>query len=163
MITREEAIERALDYLTGGLRQRVKAFEGWPGEAEQHDSAGVPRPLRFPDYLRNPDAPKQTEPDAPCDEPTIGMRQRVWRVHVPGDGRHVGADHFIIVELSRAVWSGQCIGASKCSRAELRQLAEPAGPAPQVILRVVPVAHQHLARSRHFACRTFLRSQQQAP
>ncbi len=59
MITREEAIERALDYLTGGLRQQLKAFEGWPGEAERHEFAGVPRPLQIPDSLRNPNAPKQ--------------------------------------------------------------------------------------------------------
>jgi hypothetical protein len=96
MITREEAVEWALDYLTGGLRQRLRAFEGWPGEAERHEFARVPRPLQIPDSLRNPNAPKQAEPDAPDD--LIGMPQRVWRVHVPGDGRYVGADHFVIVD-----------------------------------------------------------------
>jgi len=101
MITREEAIERALDYLTGGLRQLLRAFEGWPGEPERYEVDGVPRPLQIPDALRNPDAPKQAEADTPDDKPScevLGMPRRVWRVHVPGDGRHVGADHFVIVD-----------------------------------------------------------------
>lgn len=98
MITREQAIEQALDYLTGGLRQRLQAFEGWPGDAERHEFAGVPRPLEIPEYLRNPDAPKRAEADATNDGRVIEMSPRVWRVHVPGDGRRVGADHFIIID-----------------------------------------------------------------
>ena len=99
MITREEAIERALNYLTGDLRQRLRAFEGWPGEAERYEFAGVPRPQQIPDSLRNAAAPKRPEADegeAHCE--VEGIPQRVWRVHVPGDGGHVGADHFVIVD-----------------------------------------------------------------
>jgi hypothetical protein len=98
MITREEAIERALDYLTGDLRQQLRAFEGWPGEAERHEFAGVPRALQIPESLRNPDAPKRPEPDAADDGREMETPRRVWRVHVPGDGRHLGSDHFVIVD-----------------------------------------------------------------
>jgi hypothetical protein len=75
MITREEAVERAVAYLGRRYIGQLEALEGWPGEVEPYDAG--------------------TE----CDESSIeGWPRRVWRVHIPDDSPHVGADRFLILD-----------------------------------------------------------------
>ena len=89
MITREQAIEAAVEYLTGGLRRRLKAFEGWPGETGRNGSGELSNPMEIPDFLPKPDARA----------PEIkGMPRQVWHVRVPDNDGHVGADRFIIID-----------------------------------------------------------------
>ena len=83
MITREQAIDAAIDYLTGGLRRRLEAFEGWPGGVDQHRPV-IRRPVAAPDHEPHPAVEASTRP--------------VWRVLVRGDVGHVGSDHYVIVD-----------------------------------------------------------------
>lgn len=97
VVTKEQALQIALDHLTDGLRHRLEAFEGWPGEADQQ------RPLlrHLPVALRNPDAPNMFERRAADDESHHAVEtspSRVWRVLVRSYGGHVGSDHYVIVD-----------------------------------------------------------------
>ena len=105
MITREQAIAATVDYLTGGLRRRLEASEGWPGEAGCE--AGEPGPPRLHSVPTDtPDvaevrASDDDSPDSPSTEAPTGIQgfpRRVWSVRVPDDGGHVGSSLYVIVD-----------------------------------------------------------------
>lgn len=85
MITREQAIQAAINYLIRRLHQRLEAREGWP--------TGMPVPPRLPR-------------DSLCSE-----SERVWRVCVPSDEpQHVGASRYLVIdqESGEVVADGWC-------------------------------------------------------
>lgn len=78
MLTREAAIERAVEYLGRRFRGRLEVHEGWPGEAEHDD---------------------RVEPGDDSSATIEGWPKRVWRVLVMDDvARHVGADLYLIID-----------------------------------------------------------------
>jgi len=92
VVTKEQAVQIALDHLTDGLRHRLRVSAGWPGERQDQ------RLLQdIPAALRNRDAPRW-EARQPAPAVLEAPRRRVWRVLVPGDGRHVGSDHYLIID-----------------------------------------------------------------
>jgi hypothetical protein len=97
VVTKERALEIALDHLTDGLRRRLEAFEGWPGGVDQQ----IALLRHLPAALRNPAAPDVGELRASDDElqpATEASPSRVWRVLVRSNGGHVGSDHYVIVD-----------------------------------------------------------------
>lgn len=87
MITREQAIDAAIDDLTSGLRRRLEATEGWPGEAKRCAPGEQLPPSRF--RAISADAPDLVEIRASQDE---------WSVRVPDDEGHVGSSLYVIVD-----------------------------------------------------------------
>ncbi len=90
MITREQAIQAAIDYLTRGLRRRLQAAEGWP--------EGMLVPPRFVGGSLS----RESEEGA----------ERVWQVLVPSDEPHVGSSRYLVIdqETGKVIadgWAGE--------------------------------------------------------
>ncbi|HEX5461377.1 MAG TPA: hypothetical protein VFX20_15540 [Steroidobacteraceae bacterium] len=105
MITKEQALQIALDHLTNGLRHRLEVSPGWPPEAplgwharSQDDQHLL---LDIPKALRNPDADRRKAPEAPVTVPAEEREEppcRVWRVYVPGGRLAVGSSRYIVID-----------------------------------------------------------------
>lgn len=76
MISKKEALEAALDYLTGSLRRRLEVTQGWP--------EGMLVPPRLPGSSLSRE---------PSERP-----ERVWGVRVPSDEPHVGSSHYLVID-----------------------------------------------------------------
>lgn len=107
MITGDQAVDAAVDYLTGGLRRRLRAIEGWPGEPERLN-AGEQK-ASSPPHAASTDLPElpqvsrsQKEFHKPLSidarSPIEGLPRRVWSVRVSDDGRHVGSSTYLVID-----------------------------------------------------------------
>lgn len=76
MISKEQAVEKALNYLTRGLRRRLEAKDGWP--------EGMPVPPRVFGASLSRDHKDRSE--------------RVWHVCVPSDEPHVGSSRYLVID-----------------------------------------------------------------
>ena len=100
VITKEQALQIALDHLTDGLRHRLSVSAGWPHT--QHDLQQDQQLLQdIPEALRNPDADRRDAPASPPTAPAVEPEEPpspVWRVYVPGERLSLGASRFIIID-----------------------------------------------------------------
>lgn len=105
VVTREQALQIALDHLTDGLCHRLSVSAGWPTEAPygyQHHQRQDQHALQdLPAALRNPDADRGETPEPPTTAPAAAPEEPprpVWRVRVPSERLAVGASRFIVID-----------------------------------------------------------------
>lgn len=125
MLTKDQALERAIKYLAAELRRRLKISEGWlpvapPAVNDDDDDEALERalaamtPLELPPELagRQAGVPafgqgppmvdiKCLRPEGPkprAVSPPVVPSRRIWRVCVPSDHMHVGASRIITID-----------------------------------------------------------------
>lgn len=100
MVTKEQALQIALDHLTDGLRHRLSVSAGWP-HGQQDLQQGQHMLQDIPEALRNPNAPERKAAESPSTAPAVEPEEPpppVWRVYVPGERLALGASRFIIID-----------------------------------------------------------------